>query len=64
MVKINGEQLDAAGGTLAAYLERAGYDKSRLAVERNGEIVPRAQYESTVLRDGDEVEIVSFVGGG
>lgn len=64
MVKINGEQIAVAGGTLAAYLERAGYDKSRLAVERNGEIVPRAQYESTVLCDGDEVEIVSFVGGG
>lgn len=64
MVKINGEYVAAEGVTLAAYLEQTGYDKSRLAVERNGEIVPKAQYESTVLADGDELEIVSFVGGG
>ncbi|MEY8331560.1 sulfur carrier protein ThiS [Lachnospiraceae bacterium 47-T17] len=64
MVKINGEQFDAAGTALAEFLEREGYDNSRLAVERNGAIVPKAQYGSTMLGDGDELEIVSFVGGG
>ena len=34
------------------------------AVERNGDIVPKAQYDETVLKDGDSVEVVSFVGGG
>ena len=64
MVKINGEELDIAGKTIAEYLVGTSYDPKRIAVERNGDIVPRAQYEETVLKDGDRVEIVSFVGGG
>ena len=64
MVKINGAPVDAAGQTLAAYLAEAGYDLQRIAVERNGEIVPRAQYGGTVLQEGDTVEVVRFVGGG
>ncbi len=64
MLKINGEPQEAAGQTLAAYLAAAGYADGRVAVERNGEIVPRAQYAECVLQDGDSVEIVSFVGGG
>ncbi len=49
---------------LAEYLAGTDYDVKRIAVERNGEIVPKSQYDSTVLSDGDCVEIVSFVGGG
>ena len=64
MVKINGTDLPLAGTTLAAYLAQSGYDCKRVAAERNGDIVPKAQYEQTVLRDGDVLEIVSFVGGG
>lgn len=50
--------------SLAAYLEKAGYDRTRTAVEINGEIVVKAAYDETVINDGDEIEIVSFVGGG
>ena len=64
MVKINGTSLDASGKTLAEYLATTSYDPKRIAVERNGEIVPKAQYGETVLLDGDVVEVVSFVGGG
>ena len=64
MVKINGEKLNIAGKTVAEYLAVTNYDPKRIAVERNGEIVPKAQYGETVLRDGDSVEVVSFVGGG
>ncbi|HIZ84399.1 MAG TPA: sulfur carrier protein ThiS [Firmicutes bacterium] len=64
MVKINGTNLDIAGKTLAEYLESTNCDPKRIAVERNGEIVPKAQYGETVLADGDSVEVVSFVGGG
>lgn len=64
MVKINGENLDIAGKTIAEYLYTTNYDKQRIAVERNGDIVPKAQYIETVLLDGDRVEVVSFVGGG
>lgn len=64
MVKINGTLCDAAGKTLAAYLATTSYDTKRIAVERNGDIVPKAQYDATVLQDGDTLEVVSFVGGG
>ncbi len=64
MVKINGEKLNIAGKTVAEYLATTSYDPKRIAVERNGDIVPKAQYSETVLKDGDSVEVVSFVGGG
>ncbi len=64
MVKINGISLDMAGKTLSEYLGTTEYDPKRIAVERNGEIVPKAQYGETILQDGDSIEVVSFVGGG
>ncbi|MBQ6808714.1 MAG: sulfur carrier protein ThiS [Firmicutes bacterium] len=64
MLKINGESLDLAGKSLAEYLAGTDYDPKRIAVERNGEIVPKALYAETLLADGDSIEIVSFVGGG
>ena len=64
MVKVNGTELDIAGKTLTEYLATTNYDMKRIAVERNGDIVPKAQYGETVLQDGDSIEIVSFVGGG
>ena len=64
MVKINGKEFDITGRTVAEYLEESGYDIKRVAVELNGDILPKAQYDSTVLYDGDSVEVVSFVGGG
>ena len=64
MVKINGEQMDLAGQTVAHYLETAGYNLQRVAVERNGDIVPKRVYAETLFQDGDQVEIVGFVGGG
>ena len=64
MVKINGKDLNIAGKSIAEYLATTNYDTKRIAVERNGDIVFKAQYEETVLCDGDNVEIVSFVGGG
>lgn len=64
MVKINGEEWNVAGKTIAEYLATTQYDPKRIAVERNGAIVPKPQYPSTVLENGDSVEVVSFVGGG
>lgn len=64
MVKINGTEQNAAGKTVSELLASEGYQLTRVAVERNGEIVPKAQYAETVLNDGDTVEIVGFVGGG
>ena len=64
MVKVNGTELDIAGKTLTEYLATTNYDMKRIAVERNGDIVPKAQYGETVLQYGDSLEVVSFVGGG
>ena len=64
MVKVNGAELDIAGKTVSEYLATTTYDSGRIAVERNGDIVFKSQYGATVLKDGDCVEIVSFVGGG
>lgn len=64
MVKINGETVAVDGKTIAEYLATTSYDAKRIAIERNGDIVPKAQYAETVLSDGDTLEVVSFVGGG
>ena len=65
MIKVNGENVgNIAGKNVAEYLTENGYDIKRIAVELNGDILPKSQYESTVINDGDIVEIVSFVGGG
>lgn len=64
MVKVNGEELNIAGKTVAEYLATTSFDCKRIAVELNEDIVPKAKYAETLLKDGDSVEVVSFVGGG
>jgi sulfur carrier protein len=53
---------DAA--TVADVIAKIGAAGKRIAVERNGEIVPRSRYAATPVRDGDRLEIVGAVGGG
>jgi len=64
MVKVNGTDLDIVGKSVSEYLAASSYDPKRIAVERNGDIVPKSQYDAAILEDGDSLEIVSFVGGG
>ena len=64
MVKINGKDVEAGGKTLNEYLQIANYDSRTIVIELNEEIVPKAQYDDTILQDGDVVEIISFMGGG
>jgi sulfur carrier protein len=64
-IQLNGQERTVEPGTtLAGLLAAQGLDKVRVAVERNFEIVPRANYGSTALAEGDRVEVVTFVGGG
>ena len=64
-ILLNGETRSiAAGTTLATLLVELGLDARQVAVERNLEIVPRADYGSTTLTEGDRLEVVTFVGGG
>ena len=51
MVKVNGLDLDIAGKTVAEYISTTDYDAKRIAVERNGDIVFKSQYEETVLEN-------------
>ena len=52
------------GLTVAALLEARGLAGKRVAVERNGEIVPKSRHAETALAGGDQLEIVVAVGGG
>ena len=62
---INGERRDFPDGlTVAALVAQLGMKPDRVAVELNLEIVPRTQWETTNLKDGDKLEVVHFVGGG
>ena len=65
-LQVNGETRDIAlpQETLAALIEQLGMKGDRVAVELNHEIIPRARWSATVIRDGDRLEIVHFVGGG
>ena len=64
MVKINGEHVEAAGQTLSQYLASTACNPQRIVIEYNGEILPRENYDTTVLTDDYQVEIISFMGGG
>lgn len=64
MVKINGELLEKDGKTVTEMLAAMEISGQRVAVEINEEIVPKAKYDETILKDGDRVEVVRFVGGG
>jgi sulfur carrier protein len=50
--------------TVAGLIDQLGYAGKRIAIERNGEIVPRSQHAATPLAHGDRLEIVVAVGGG
>lgn len=64
MICINGEDLNKSEIKLSEYLSKNQLNTARIAVELNGDILPKAEYDKTVLKDGDKVEIVNFVGGG
>jgi sulfur carrier protein len=63
-VTINGEQHDIAESTILEYLTSIGIDPKRVAVELNLAILPKGEYETASLKEGDRIEIVHFVGGG
>lgn len=64
-MKVNGETVTLTQSvSLKEFLESSGYITGRIAVERNGEIVPKQTYDSVMLTEADTLEIVHFVGGG
>jgi thiamine biosynthesis protein ThiS len=64
-LQINGEPREFPDGlTVASLVARLGMRVDRVAVELNLEIVPRANWDTIALKNGDKLEIVHFVGGG
>ena len=64
-ISLNGESCAVAPETcVATLLQQHGFAQKRVAVELNGEIVPRSQHAERQLREGDRVEIVQAIGGG
>lgn len=63
-IKVNGEPREIADGTTVAALVAAMGLSGPVAVERNRDVVPRKEHATTTLAEGDQLEIVHFVGGG
>lgn len=65
-ITINGNQrnFEPAQMTVAVLVTTLVLEGKRLAIELNGEIVPRSQFSEVLLKDGDQLEIVGAVGGG
>lgn len=65
MITVNGKQIQLTSEmSVADYLEQNKYQINRIAVEMNEEILPKYSYSETMLKDGDRLEVVTFVGGG
>jgi thiamine biosynthesis protein ThiS len=64
-IRVNGEHRRVNGGiTITELVNELGLDPHRVAVERNLAVVPRSLLANTMVEDGDDFEIVHFVGGG
>jgi thiamine biosynthesis protein ThiS len=65
-IQINGEprEIPQSSLSLKELLDTLSLPPQRIAVELNKTMVPRSQWEKTTLKDGDQIEIVHFVGGG
>jgi thiazole synthase len=63
-ITLNGEERQVAAGTLADLIAELELEPNRVAALFNNEVAPRADWPSTTLADGDEIEFVTLVGGG
>ena len=63
-IRLNGEEYDTKSGTVSSLLEEIDIVPERVAVELNLKIVKKDKYDQTDIKEGDEIEVVSFVGGG
>lgn len=64
-ITLNGDQFEIAGPiTVSTLLSQLEVDSRRVAVEHNLIVLKRGLYESTLIGEGDQIEIVNFVGGG
>ena len=65
MIQLNGDPVEVPGPlTVSELLARLEVDSRRVAVERNFVVLKRAAFDTTLVGEGDQIEIVNFVGGG
>ena len=65
MIIFNGKEKEFEGEvTVEDFISQQNYKKEQVAVELNEKIIPKADYSETVIKDGDVIEILSFMGGG
>jgi thiamine biosynthesis protein ThiS len=64
MITLNGSPREAAGLSLEDLLKAEGFNKSQIAVGLNGHVAPKDEYHLLKIKDGDEVEVFQFMGGG
>jgi len=63
-IQLNGKQWFVSAQTLQELVAELGLEQRMIAVERNLEVVPKSQYHSTHLQEGDRIELVHMIGGG
>lgn len=61
---INGEKLEFKELKFMDFIQEKGFKIELIALELNGEIIPKSEFENLILKENDKAEIVSFVGGG
>lgn len=65
MITFNGNEKELTGEvTVEDFIRQQNYKKEQVAVELNEKIIPKADYSKTVIKDGDVIEVLSFMGGG
>ncbi len=64
-ITLNGEEILLEGNlNISGLLEKYALDRRKIAVEKNLEIVPQSSFEETNINEGDNIEIIHFIGGG
>ncbi len=64
-INVNGESRDVAtGSTIAGLIDTLGLEQKTVVAQRNDDIIERHAYASTLIHDGDCIELIRFVGGG
>lgn len=65
MIQLNGKEVKLERPiTLGKLVAQHGFVLTQIAIEKNGEIIPKSTYNEEIVRAGDVIEVVSFVGGG
>jgi len=64
MVSLNGTATEGTGMNIEDFLKAEGFNKALVAVGVNGKVTRKDEYASLILKDGDEVEVFKFIGGG